>query len=152
MKRILVVIGCLLLLAACKKTETVVPFVNQYTFQGQTYAVHSSDRTVAQTELTMTGDTGVYHSYLSFYFYNGYPTQSGSYTIVSGFGPTAAGQVAILWMNAAQEYTALGSPRQTATVKVNGGKISIYLPDSMRMANYFAPDDTMQVLSGTVSE
>jgi hypothetical protein len=144
---------CFVFVTSCKKTDTK-PFTNTWSFLGNNYTVESTWRSLTVAEIQTTGYdsmTGA-RAYLNVYFHGSYPTQGGSYRIVTGTSPAAVNEVAIIYSNSASQYYALGTDNVNASVSVtSAGKIQVTIPPVL-MQNAYLPIDNHRMLIATAGD
>ncbi|PZF75020.1 hypothetical protein [Taibaiella soli] len=139
---------------SCKKNDdkSGPSGTSTYTLAGTTYNPSS---TVRGTGGNLGSLTGLDQSGNSFSTtFQTMPTANGTYKIVT-VAPTAADEVAILATAVSgtgmAAYTSLATSAATATVTVNGGKVTVVVPEISAMRSVNTVQDTVKI-SGTLVE
>ena len=134
---------CICFAISCTKKA---PNPGSWKFGNETYAAGVAARTTNPGIALSTVSTDGYSSVL--FFFNTYPTTSGTYTVVNSTTPIA-GQVGIQFADGDQGsgnlYIPTGSSSPQASVTVSGGKVSISVP-SVMLANqdsYYTADSAL---------
>ena len=146
MKRINTGLLILCICFAMSCTKTTPTNAGSWTFQGDKYTAGVASRTdtpgIALVAVSSDENISV------FFYFNTYPTASGTYTVVNSITP-APGQVGIQLgegEGSSYLYVPSGSTSPQASVTVRGGKASITVPPVMlvvyRYSGYYTTADS----------
>jgi hypothetical protein len=119
------------LATACKKKDDNGTPSNTFSVDGKSFSVVAGSFNATNGTVSVSGLDGATGGTMIFEFPGTTNPTAGTYKVVkSESGTPAAGQVSFVATNMAKAYASTGAGTVNATVTVDGGKISVSMPDA----------------------